>query len=73
MEKAAIEEQQINEILFFGYNKTVLITHKREITTQCHNEVLDIVNNLLLYHTLICLVRIFNVHKVEQIFVLERA
>ncbi len=53
-----------------------LITHKRKIPAKSHNEILDILDNLVLYDPLVYILNIsssklFHVDKIEQILIFE--
>ena len=49
----AIEEQQVWEMLYAINFQMILITNKCKITPKGHDKLLDVLHNLLLYHSLV--------------------
>ena len=52
--------------------KVVLVAHESEILAEDHDEVLDVLNDTLLNHSFVNILRVFDVDEVEQVFILER-
>lgn len=66
------EEKQVYVIVMAFNFKMVLVAHESEILAECHDEVLDILNDTLLNHPLVNILWVLNVDEVEQVFILER-
>ena len=54
-----------------------LIPHKSKVPTKGHNEILDILNNPILYNSFIYILNVssaelFHIDKIEQILIFER-
>ena len=52
--------------------QVVLVAHEGEILTEGHDEILDVLNDTLLNHPFVNILRVLNVDEVEQVFILER-
>ena len=72
----AVEEKKIWEVVMSIDFEMILVADECEVSSKCHNEVLDIVDNLFFYDLLIniCCIAFsyfLRVDEVQEIFVLE--
>ena len=72
----AIEEEQVGKEVVRENLKMILIADESKIPPEGHNEFLDVVDNLFLYHPLVNILIVadpdfFGIDEVEEIFILK--